>query len=103
MQGFVFNEELDSQQGMEDVYLGLQIYDKTKLLPVLGPVDVEWKVRQGVNSQEKHNKERQTIKDYLKQFRPDTLDAYFNALSVMALSRGKGNGMPLFRAIMTYE
>ncbi len=103
MHGFAFNEKLDSQMGMEDVYMGLQIYDRTKLLPVLGPVDVEWKVRQGVNSEEKHGKERETIRKYLPQFRDDTLNAYFNALSVMALSKGKGNGMPLFRAIKSYE
>ncbi|MBI4116597.1 hypothetical protein HY449_02530 [Candidatus Pacearchaeota archaeon] len=103
MKGFAFNEKLDSQMGMEDVYMGLQIYAKTKLLPVLGPTNVKWAVRQGVNSQEKHNKERETIRNYLPQFRDDTLNAYFNALSVIALSKGKGNGMPLFRAIKSYE
>ncbi|MEK6898285.1 MAG: glycosyltransferase family A protein [Nanoarchaeota archaeon] len=103
MRGFTFNEKLDSQAGMEDVYMGLQIYDKTKLLPSLGPTDVKLSIRQGVNLEEKTFKERETIKRYLPQFKIENVNAYFNALSVLALSKGKGNGMPLLRAMISYE
>ncbi|MBI2043114.1 hypothetical protein HYT25_01860 [Candidatus Pacearchaeota archaeon] len=103
MQGFAFNEKLDLQQGMEDIYMGLEIYKRHKLLPSLGPVNVELSIRPEVDQRVKTQKERETVKRYLPEFNIETINAYFNALSVLALSKGKGNGMPLFRAITSYE
>lgn len=93
--GFEFNEKLDLKQGMEDVYMGLQIYEKKSYLPSLGPTDVDLNIREGVNIEEKTRKEYETVKEYSADFKPETIKAYFGALNVLNISKGRG-GIPLF-------
>lgn len=102
MHGFKFNEQLDAKhgkQGMEDVYMGLALCAKKRLLPSLGPVDAEVSIRAGVNMEEKTRKERETIREYLEQFDSATIKTYFGAINATLISKGRG-GIPAFSELL---